>query len=118
MCAACGHRHLATCVCSCDMMIIEVTHALLAPWAGVTDRVLSTRGAPRAAAGGCVERDRETRREIASSAEIIATWPYAPAGGMARKTTHERYLGHRRSSQSEELTTRTCIAPARCAARK
>ena len=56
MCAACGHRHLATCVCSCDMMIIEVTHALLAPWAGVTDRVLSTRGAPRAAAGGGVER--------------------------------------------------------------
>ena len=99
------------------MMIIEVTHALLAPWAGVTDRVLSTRGAPRAAAGG-VSRDRETRREIASSAEIIATWSYAPAGGMARKTTHERYLGHRRSSQSEELTTRTCIAPARCAARK
>ena len=38
------------------MMIIEVTHALLAPWAGVTDRVLSTRGAPRAAAGGGVER--------------------------------------------------------------
>ena len=56
MCAACGHRHLATCVCSCDMMIIEVTHALLAPWAGVTDRVLSTRGAPR--------RRRRVSREI------------------------------------------------------
>eukprot|EP00964_Phaeocystis_antarctica_P098713 scaffold64687_cov74-Phaeocystis_antarctica.AAC.4 len=52
-------------------------------------------------------------RDRAISAEIIATWPYAPAGGMARKTTHERYLGHGRSSQSEELTTRTCIAPAR-----
>eukprot|EP00964_Phaeocystis_antarctica_P093354 scaffold60201_cov27-Phaeocystis_antarctica.AAC.1 len=50
-------------------------------------------------------------RDHASSAEIIATWPYAPAGGMAPKTTHERYLGHRRSSQSEELTTITCIAP-------
>ena len=59
-------------------------------------------------------RDRNaTSRDRASSAEIIATWPYAPAGGMARKTTHERYLGHRRSSQSEELThgelTVTCI---------
>eukprot|EP00964_Phaeocystis_antarctica_P068739 scaffold41664_cov33-Phaeocystis_antarctica.AAC.1 len=40
------------------------------------------------------------------------------AKSMARKTTHERYLGRPRSSQSEELTTRTCIAPARCAPRK
>ena len=72
---------------------------------GGGDRPFSTRGkaARRAAAV-------ESPRSRASSAEIISTWPYAPAGGMARKTTHERYLGHRRSSQSEELTTRTCIA--------
>eukprot|EP00964_Phaeocystis_antarctica_P132084 scaffold96093_cov38-Phaeocystis_antarctica.AAC.1 len=44
-------------------------------------------------------------RDRASSPEIIATSPYAPADGMARKTTHERYLGRRRSSQSEEMTT-------------
>ena len=44
-------------------------------------------------------------RDRASSPEIIATSPYAPADGMARKTTHERYLGRRRSSQSDELTT-------------
>ena len=67
---------------------------------GGGDRPFSTRGkaARRAAAV-------ESPRSRASSAEIISTWPYAPAGGMARKTTHERYLGHRRSSQSEELTT-------------
>eukprot|EP00964_Phaeocystis_antarctica_P105688 scaffold70690_cov47-Phaeocystis_antarctica.AAC.2 len=41
----------------------------------------------------------------ASSPEIIATSTDAPSGGMARKTAHERYLGRRRSSQSEELTT-------------
>ena len=63
MCAACGHRHLATCVCSCDMMIIEVTHALLAPWAGVTDRVLSTRGAPRRRRRVCRERSRDPTRD-------------------------------------------------------
>ena len=114
MCAACGHRHLATCVCSCNMMIAQVTHALLAPGAGRPTVLHSRQGRGRAAA---VERF-ESPRSRASSAEIIATWPYAPAGGMARKTTHERYLGHRRSSQSEELTTRTCIAPARCAPRK
>ena len=62
-----------------------------------------TERAERRAPAGARERAR------ASSAEIIATWPYAPAGGMARKTTHERYLVHRRSSQSEELTTITCI---------
>eukprot|EP00964_Phaeocystis_antarctica_P012494 scaffold6883_cov91-Phaeocystis_antarctica.AAC.6 len=45
-------------------------------------------------------RSTASTRDRASSAEIIATWPYAPAGGMARKTTHERYLGRRRSSQS------------------
>ena len=57
-------------------------------------------------------------RDRASSAKIIATWPYAPAGDIARNTTHKRYLGRHRSSQSEELTTRTCISPARCAPRK
>ena len=41
----------------------------------------------------------------ASSPEITATSPDVPAGGMARTTTHERYLGRHRSSQSEELTT-------------
>ena len=41
----------------------------------------------------------------ASSPEITATSPDVPAAGMARKTTHERYLGRHRSSQSEELTT-------------
>eukprot|EP00964_Phaeocystis_antarctica_P074937 scaffold46184_cov109-Phaeocystis_antarctica.AAC.1 len=44
-------------------------------------------------------------RDRASSAEIIATSPDVPADGMARKTTHERYLGRPRSSRSEELTT-------------
>ena len=77
---------------------------------------LTTNGAsPRR---GAHPKMTDPTRDRASSAEIIATWPYAPAGGMARKTTHERYLGHRRSSQFEELTTRTCIAPARCAPRK
>ena len=37
--------------------------------------------------------------------EINTTSPDAPADGTYRKTTHERYLGHRRSSQSDELTT-------------
>ena len=37
--------------------------------------------------------------------EITFTSPYAPVNGMPRKLTHERCLGHRRSSQSEELTT-------------
>ena len=101
MCAACGHRHLATCGCSCNMMIAEVTHALLAPGAGETDGSPLAASRPRGApAARCVET-----RDRASSAEIIATWPYASAGGMARKTTHERYLGRRRSSQSDELTT-------------
>ena len=114
MCAACGHRHLATCVCSCNMMIAQVTHALLAPGAGRPTVLHSRQGRGRGPGRFFL---RETR-DRASSAEIIATWPYAPAGGMARKLTHERYLGRRRSSQSEELTTRTCIAPARCAPRK
>ena len=77
---------------------------------------LTTNGAsPRR---GAHPKMTDPTRDRASSAEIIATWLYAPAGGMARKTTHERYLGRRRSSQSEELTTRTCIVPARCAPRK
>ena len=42
----------------------------------------------------------------ASSREITFTSPYAPVKGMPRKITHERSLGHRRSSQSEELTTK------------
>ena len=41
----------------------------------------------------------------ASSPEIIATSTDAAALCMSRKTAHERYLGRRRSSQSEELTT-------------
>ena len=45
------------------------------------------------------------RPDRASSREIIFTSPYAPVKGMPRKITHERSLGHRRSSQSEELTT-------------
>ena len=56
---------------------------------------------------GCPDR--------ASSPEITATSTDAAALCISQKTAHERYLGHRRSSQSEELTTRTCIAPARCA---
>eukprot|EP00964_Phaeocystis_antarctica_P038050 scaffold21772_cov64-Phaeocystis_antarctica.AAC.1 len=41
----------------------------------------------------------------ASSPEIIATSTDAAALCMRRRTAHERYLGRRRSSQSEELTT-------------
>eukprot|EP00964_Phaeocystis_antarctica_P085924 scaffold54335_cov25-Phaeocystis_antarctica.AAC.2 len=41
----------------------------------------------------------------ASSPELTSTSVDTPADGMARKTTHERYLGRRRSSQSEEMTT-------------
>jgi hypothetical protein len=37
--------------------------------------------------------------------EINTTSPDAPADGTYRKTTHERYLGRRRSSQPDELTT-------------
>ena len=61
MCAACGHRHLATCVCSCNMMIIEVTHALLAPGARATDR--SPFAAPRRRAPAA--RGVRARPEIA-----------------------------------------------------
>ena len=45
------------------------------------------------------------RPDRASSRKITFTSPYAPVNGMPRKLTHERCLGHRRSSQSEELTT-------------
>ena len=41
----------------------------------------------------------------ASSPELTSTSVDAPADGMARKTTHERYLGRPRSYRSEELTT-------------
>eukprot|EP00964_Phaeocystis_antarctica_P062501 scaffold37449_cov59-Phaeocystis_antarctica.AAC.1 len=44
-------------------------------------------------------------RDLASSPDITSTSLYSLAGGMARKTTHERYLGRRRSYRSEELTT-------------
>eukprot|EP00964_Phaeocystis_antarctica_P033703 scaffold19105_cov44-Phaeocystis_antarctica.AAC.1 len=44
-------------------------------------------------------------RDRASSPYITSTSSDAPAGGMARKATHNRYLGRRRSSQSDELTT-------------
>ena len=40
----------------------------------------------------------------ASSREITFTSPDAPADVIPRKTTHERHLSRRRSSQSEELT--------------
>ena len=45
------------------------------------------------------------RAQIARAHGITFTSPYAPVNGMPRKLTHERCLGHRRSSQSEELTT-------------
>ena len=48
---------------------------------------------------------RRARPDRASSRKITFTSPYAPVNGMPRKLTHERCLGHRRSSQSEELTT-------------
>ena len=44
-------------------------------------------------------------RDRASSPDISPTSPDAPTVGMARRTTHERYLGRRGSSQSEEMTT-------------
>eukprot|EP00964_Phaeocystis_antarctica_P100881 scaffold66421_cov33-Phaeocystis_antarctica.AAC.1 len=44
-------------------------------------------------------------RDRASSPEINSTSLDSPAGGMARKTTRERYLGRPRSYRSEELTT-------------
>ena len=67
---------------------------------GGGDRPFSTRGkaARRAAAV-------ESPRSRASSAEINSTSLDSPAGGMARKTTHERYLGRPRSYRSEELTS-------------
>eukprot|EP00964_Phaeocystis_antarctica_P075439 scaffold46536_cov31-Phaeocystis_antarctica.AAC.1 len=49
------------------------------------------------------------------TAEIIATSTDAAALCMRRKTAHERYLGRRRSSQSEELTTNGASPRARCA---
>eukprot|EP00964_Phaeocystis_antarctica_P063905 scaffold38388_cov67-Phaeocystis_antarctica.AAC.1 len=64
---------------------------------------LTTNGAsPRR---GAHPKMTDETRDRASSPEIISTSLYAPAGGMARKTTHKRYLGRRRSSQSEEITT-------------
>ena len=50
MSAACWRRHLATCVCSCNMMIAQVTHALLAPGAGRPTVLHSRQGRGRAAA--------------------------------------------------------------------
>ena len=47
---------------------------------------------------------RESARELSGDHRHVALCSRC---GMARKTTH--YLVHRRSSQSEELTTRTCI---------
>eukprot|EP00964_Phaeocystis_antarctica_P121877 scaffold85548_cov58-Phaeocystis_antarctica.AAC.1 len=48
----------------------------------------------------------DATRDRASSAEINSTSLDSPAGGMARKTAHERYLaGRPRSFRSEELTT-------------
>ena len=59
-----------------------------------------------------MHRPGEVRTEMtdetpdrASSPELTSTSVDAPADGMARKTTHERYLGRRRSSQSDELPT-------------
>ena len=58
MCAACCHIHLATCVCSCNMMLAQVTHAPLAPRA--TDRSpLAARPRPRR--GLFFERDPRSR---------------------------------------------------------
>ena len=69
-----------------------------------TPHYLTTVPLARVAGGGhfyavCARPDR------ASSRKITFTSPYAPVNGMPRKLTHERCLGHRRSSQSEELTT-------------
>eukprot|EP00964_Phaeocystis_antarctica_P034965 scaffold19923_cov70-Phaeocystis_antarctica.AAC.1 len=64
---------------------------------------LTTNGAsPRR---GAHPKMTDETRDRSSSAEIISTSPDVPADGMARNTTHERYLGRHRSSRPEELTT-------------
>ena len=64
---------------------------------------LTTNGAsPRR---GAYPKMTDETRDRASSPETSPTSPGAPAVGMARRTTHERYLGRHRSFLSDELTT-------------
>ena len=69
-------------------------------------RLLFRLGVQRIGRRSCLRLStRRARPDRASSRKITFTSPYAPVNGMPRKLTHERCLGHRRSSQSEELTT-------------
>ena len=54
--------------------------------------------------GEGIPKTTDETPDCASSPEITSTSLDAPADGMSRKTTHKRYLGRRRSSQSDELT--------------
>ena len=66
---------------------------------------------------GALPKITDETRDRASSLETTSTTPGAPADGMYRNATHDRYLGRRRSSQSEELTTNGA-SPRRGAYRK
>ena len=53
----------------------------------------------------CTENDQLDPRSRELSGDQIDFTCDAPADGTYRKTTHERYLGRRRPSQSDEMTT-------------